>query len=213
MKQYEASPIINKLIDYRQGYFSNGWGEQFYSVVWNVESAQGFGLDIWGRIVGVGRELQVPLVTSYFGYNTSPAKSWEPFNSGTFYTGPEATQTYRLADNAYRVLILAKALSNISATDCQSLNRVLNNLFPGRGRAYVNDLGSMSIRITFEFFLEPWEESVLSASGVMPRPAGVGLSIVELPLPNVFGFAEQGDGVAPFNQGTFLSEGAVINAN
>lgn len=212
MKQYEASPVINKLLDDRSSYFNTGWGDQFYSIVWNVDTAQGFGLDIWGRIVGVGRELQIPSTDKKFGFYTG-TDSYLPFNQGTFYTGEGATDTYRLADNAYRTLILAKALSNISATDCRSLNRVINNLFPNRGRAYVNDLGSMSIRITFEFFLEPWEKSVLSASGVMPRPAGVGLSIIELPLPNVFGFAEQGEGIAPFNQGTFLSEGAVINAN
>lgn len=213
MRQYAASPTINKLIEDRKSYFDTGWGEQFYSIVWNVDTAQGFGLDIWGKIVVIGRELQIPLQTDYFGFYTAPPQSWNPFGSGTFYTGPTATQTYRLADNAYRVLILAKALANISATDSMSLNRVLQNLFPGRGRAYCNDLGSMAMRITFEFALEPWEKSVLASPGVMPRPAGVKLSIAELPLPNVFGFFEQGAGVATFNNGTFLSEGAVINAS
>ena len=212
MKQYAASPILNDLIEDRSASFATGWGDQFYSVVWNVDKAQGFGLDIWGRIVVVGRELQVPVGGKKFGFQTG-TNSYLPFNQGVFYSGDGATNTYRLTDNAYRALILTKALSNISATDCQSLNRVLNNLFPGRGRAYVNDLGSMSIRITFEYFLEPWEKSVMVASGVMPRPAGVQLQIMELPLPNVFGFAEQGGRVAPFNQGTFISEGVLTNAD
>jgi hypothetical protein len=212
MKQYAASPVLNKLIEYRSGYFSQSWVTSFYNIVWNVDTAQGFGLDIWGRIVGVGRELQVPAVVQNFGFNTTP-QSYYPFNEGTFYDGPSATQTYRLSDNSYRVLILAKALSNISATDCRSLNRVINNLFPNRGRAYVNDNRDMSIRITFEFFLQPWERAVLTAAGVMPRPAGVALSIAEIPTPNTFGFAEMGSGVAPFDSGTFLADGAVTNAN
>lgn len=29
----------------------------FYTMVWDVATAQGFGLDIWGRIVGVGRTI------------------------------------------------------------------------------------------------------------------------------------------------------------
>lgn len=212
MKQYAASPVINQLIDYRKGYFSQDWSNSFYDVVWDIDTAQGFGLDIWGRIVGVGRELQVIAEVQNFGFNTTP-QSFYPFNQGTFYDGPPATQTYRLADNSYRVLILAKALSNISATDCASLNRVINNLFEGRGRAYVNDGRDMSIRITFEFFLEPWERAVLVAQNVMPRPAGVGLKIAEIPTPNTFGFAEMGAGVAPFDSGTFLADGAVTNAN
>lgn len=208
MKQYASSPILNSLVDYRRGYFDNGWGDQFYSLVWNVDTAQGFGLDIWGKIVVVGRELQIPQ-TDYFGFTTTPNQSWSSFGEYSFYSGPEATNTYILADNAYRVLILAKALSNISATDCKSLNKVLSQLFPGRGRAWVNDLGNMQMRVTFEFALDPWERSVLNNGKVFPRPAGVMMDMLESPA-ETFGFFEAGD-CLPFNQGTFLPNGAVSN--
>ena len=211
MKQYAASPIIQEILEDSRQYFNVDWQEELFGKVWNVDTAQGFGLDIWGRIVVISRELRVPQ-GGYFGYNTAPSQSWNTFNNGTFYAGGGVTDVYRLTDQAYRVLILSKALSNISATDGKSLNLVINELFKDRGRAYVNDLGSMSMRITFEFALEPWEKSVLAAPNVLPRPAGVKLQIVELPLPNVFGFAEQGPGVAGFNYGTFLNDGNVINA-
>lgn len=212
MRQYAASPIIQKLIENTKGYFSTTWEQELFDVVWNVDTARGVGLDIWGRIVVIGRELRVEQ-SDYFGYNTGGVQSWQPFNQGSFYAGPGVTDVYRLTDNAYRVLILAKALSNISSADSKSLNRVLNELFPGRGRAYVNDLGSMSMRVTFEFPLEPWERSVLTAPNVMPRPAGVKLNIIELPLPNVFGFAEQGGNIAGFNTGTFLNDGSMTDAS
>lgn len=41
--------------------------QSFYDYVWNVDTAQGFGLDDWGKIVGVSRYLQVP-ETDYFGF-------------------------------------------------------------------------------------------------------------------------------------------------
>lgn len=208
MRQYAASPIIQKLIADRGGYFATDWQDQFYNMVWNVDTAQGFGLDIWGRIVGVGRNIKIP-ETAYFGFNAPPDQSWSPFNDESFYSGPQATSTYTLADNAYRTLILAKALSNIASTDCRSLNRIINRLFPNRGRAWVNDLGSMSMRITFEFALEPWEFTVMTNGGVMPRPAGVGVTLAQIPA-DTFGFAEAGD-AEPFNQGTFLSTGAIAN--
>lgn len=210
MKQYAASPIIRQRIANRTAYFDpTTWTNQFYDVVWNVDTAQGIGLDIWGRIVGIGRELQVS-DGEYFGFNATP-QTWAPFGQESLYAGPTVTQTYRLADPAYRVLVLAKALANIADTTPRSLNRVLQNLFPNRGRAWVNDLGNMSIRYVFEFALEPWEQSVLANGGVLPRPAGVQATIAQIPA-DTFGFAESGD-AEPFNQGTFLSTGAVTNAN
>lgn len=209
MRQYAASPVIQTLVADRASYFATGWQQDFYDVVWNVDTARGFGLDIWGRIVVIGRNVQVP-VADYFGFSTSP-QSWSSFGEDSMYSGPAATDTYVLADNAYRTLILAKALSNITATDSRSLNKVLQNLFPDRGRVWVNDLGSMSMRILFEFPLEPWEFSVLTNGGVVPRPAGVGVKIAQVPV-ETFGFSEAGD-AQPFNQGTFLSTGAVSDVN
>lgn len=211
MKQYAASPVIQQLVADRQSYFPIIWQNQFYDGVWNVDNAQGFGLDIWGRIVVIGREIQIPAV-NYLGFNAPPNQSWQPFGQASFYSGPAATTTYSLADNAYRVLILAKALSNIASTDSGSLNKVLNQLFPNRGRAWVNDLGSMAIRYVFEFALQPWERAVLIGGGALPRPAGVGATIAEIPV-MTFGFAEAGSGSQPFNQAPFLNNGAVNNAN
>lgn len=211
MKQYAASPVIQQLVADRESYFPIAWQDQFYDVVWNPRTAQGFGLDIWGRIVVIGRDIQIPIV-DYLGFTTNPEQSWAPFGQEGFYTGPAATSTFTLADNAYRVLVAAKALANISSTDSRSLNRVLDKLFPGRGRAWVNDLGSMSMRFVFEFVLESWEMAVLVNGKVLPRPAGVNATIVQIPLDS-FGFAEAGIESAPFNQGTFINNGAVTNVN
>lgn len=192
MKQYAASPVIQQLIADRDSYFPNSWQDDFYNNIWNVDTAQGVGLDIWGRIVVIGRNIQVPS-TTYFGFHVTPTETFSSFGQDSFYTGVAATNTVTLADNAYRVLILAKALSNIVQTDAKDINRVINQLFPGRGRAWVNDLGSMSMRFTFEFALEPWELAVLVSGGVLPRPAGVLAQILQLPT-DTFGFAEQGIG-------------------
>lgn len=209
MKQYAASPVIQQLISDRDSYFPNTWQDQFYDMVWNVDSAKGFGLDIWGRIVVIGRNIAIPAV-DYFGFTTTPAQSWFPFGDESFYTGPVDSLTFRLEDDAYRVLILAKALANITSTDSRSMNRVLQQLFPGRGRAWVNDLGSMSMRFVFEFALEPWEMAVLTNGSALPRPAGVGATIAQIPVES-FGFFEAGSDSQPFNQGTFINNGAVTN--
>jgi hypothetical protein len=56
----------------------------------------------------------------------------------------------------------------------------------------------------FEFPLEPWEFTVLTNGAVLPRPAGVQSDLLTLSLP-VFGFAEMGAGVEPFNVGVMMS--------
>ena len=182
MKQYAASPIMNALIDQRSEYFNTKWGDDFYSNIWNVDTARGLGLDIWGRIVVIDRNITIE-ESDFFGFSTLPVRSWKPFNQAVFYNGKKATSVFKLSDTAYRALILAKALSNISATDIPSLNKSLRSLFPGRGNAYVKQIGPMAIEYVFDFFLEPWEQSVVKFSEAMPRPAGVSVSVVDASIP------------------------------
>lgn len=188
----------------------------FYNAVWNVSTAVGFGLDIWGRIVGVGRVIPIPGTSGAFGfYNEDVPPDWQNFGrvvgstaiGGPFFAGQINTGGFSLNDNAYRTLILTKALANISATTAPALNQLIQNLFPGRGRAYVLDLGNMAMRYVFEFSLSTIERAILQNSGVLPHPAGVSVSIVVI-VSGQFGFAEQGSLVKPFNIGSFYNGGS-----
>lgn len=176
---------------------------KFYDYVWNVETAQGFGLDIWGRIVGIGRELTIS-APNYFGFNEALPDSY-PFAEQPFFAEQPATSTYLMADDGYRKLILVKALVNISATTAAAINQLLQNLFSDRGRCYVNDLGGMAMRYTFEFLLSDVEYAIVTQSGALPRPAGVQSTMIAVELPT-FGFAADS---APFGQAPFMSEGAI----
>lgn len=72
MRQYATSPIIQARVANRDSYFDpTAWQQELYDVVLNLDTAQGFGLDIWGRIVGLpnGRNLTVPVTgTKYLGF-------------------------------------------------------------------------------------------------------------------------------------------------
>lgn len=173
--------------------------DNFYDFVWNVETAQGFGLDIWGRIVNVGRYVTLPDSPDFFGF----AEGFFPFNQASFFNGqPPSSTTYRLEDEAYRRLILVKALSNISAMNAKSINTLLTNMFQDRGRCYVMDLGGMAMRYIFEFALEPYEIEVLRSSGAIPHPAGVKVTMMIVDTPT-FGFEEAGPPLTPFDEGPF----------
>lgn len=206
ISQYGTSATIRQLIDGMNAHIDPAADiEAFYDYVWNVETAQGFGLDVWGRIVNISRELRLLDDDSNFGFNEQ--EEAEPFDDGTFYVGESTSSVFKLADDAYRKLILVKALANISATNAPSLNRLLQNLFDGRGVCYVNNLGNMQFRYTFEFDLLPYEWAIITQSGALPTPAGVKAYALQVPE-SCFGFSEQEDS-EPFDQGTFIEEDAL----
>ena len=58
ISQYENSQTLYQLISNFHDYIDPTANIQaFYDLVWNVDSAQGWGLDVWGNIVGVSRTI------------------------------------------------------------------------------------------------------------------------------------------------------------
>ncbi len=174
--------------------------DAFYADVWNIATASGYGLDVWGRIVGVTRILSLSGGKT-LGFEEAGDASADPFGPSPFYGGPVASQSYALSDSAFRVLILAKAYSNISRAAIPVYNAILRQLFAGRGNAFVCDTGGMNARLTFMFALRPYELAILKQSGAFQPPTGVRFEILQ--APGCFGFAEAGGG-APFNTGIFF---------
>ncbi len=211
ISQYGQSPTIRALIDSMDGSIDPRADlDAFYTHYWNIDTATGQGLDIWGRIVGVSRLLRVDTGTDpIVGFDTGNIPyDWRTMSYGRWANNGEGTggQAFELNDTAYRILILVKALANISATNARSLNALLQNLFPNRGRVYVRDLGGMAMQFVFNFALSPVERAIVSQSGVLPHPAGVFYTIVIAPIARLFGFRNINPGsVLPFNFGVFNS--------
>lgn len=85
-----------------------------------------------------------------------------------------------LTDDAFRDAILAKALANISGTSNFDINRVLTQLFPGRGKCYVQEVSSMVIQYVFEFPLTEAEINIILYKNIIPRPSGVAFSVLQI---------------------------------
>ena len=175
ISQYATSPIIdgiigsfNAAVDQTQDF------DNLYDMVWNVLTAQGYGLDVWGRIVGVSRTLQVPSSASgpTFGFN-EPGDDWTGFGQGPFTSGGALTQNVVLSDDQFRPLVLAKAASNICDGSIPAINAILLGLFSGRGACWVADGLNMTLTWTFSFALQPIDVAVIENSGVLPNPCGV----------------------------------------
>ena len=142
LSQYANSPTIMGLIEAWDGGLDQTRNfDAFFDDVWNVDTAWGYGLDVWGRIVGITRVLQLSDVPM-FGFAESAAAGTPNvvgFNQGMFFTGINSTENYRLDDETFRRLIIGKAMSNITDDSIPSINRILMMLFPYRGNAWVSD--------------------------------------------------------------------------
>jgi hypothetical protein len=193
--QYANSPALLAIIEgMNDSIDQTARINDFVRLVWNVDTAQGYGLDVWGRIVGISRYLSIPSTEDFFGFETGgvPEHSMT-FGSGVFFAGASSSTAFALSDTAYRQLIYFKAFANIARADIPTLNRLVSKLFAGlhglyivrgyivdgyfstedTGRAYVQDLGGMQMRYVFEYDLNIYETAIINTPGLLPHPAGV----------------------------------------
>ena len=178
--QYANSPTLLSLINsFNSAVDPTEVIDDWFDNVWNIQTAQGYGLDVWGRIVGVNRVVPIPSGTTYLGFEGSGSASGNSLNQAPFYSGETTTTNYSLSDDAFRQLIMAKAAANIWDGSIPGLNMILNLLFPGQGEVYVTDGLDMTMTYTFSWALTPVQTSIVINSGVLPRPSGVALTIVQ----------------------------------
>jgi hypothetical protein len=153
----------------------------FYKRIFNILTAEGYGLDNWGRILGIARVIS---------------------DEGVSLT---------LEDEMYRLLLLYKAMANISDATAAGLNRLLGVLIAtGVGglpaRAYVLEIAPMVIRWVFEDFMSPIQLAVFNAAGTLARGAGVGWEFYAISPGKVFGF--DGQLMLTFNLAPFAPDDA-----
>ncbi|ELX9600397.1 DUF2612 domain-containing protein [Escherichia coli] len=203
LTQYSASKKLLSIIDtFNQAVSLDDFTEEFIKKVWDLTTCETFGLDMWGKIVGISRYIVAPIDSDSFGFSEADDGSTDypaPFDNSPFYGGIQETTNVRLGDDAYRTLIICKAFTNISVATIPDINKFLKILFYQRGRAYCVNHRDMTIGINFEFSLAPYEESILTNYDVTPVPSGVQVNIKQIVSP-YFGFATD---AYPFNDGTF----------
>lgn len=201
--QYAQSQKLLSVIDtFNQAMNLDDFTDEFITDIWDISTNNSYGLDVWGKIVGIGRYIISPIDSDTFGFAESNVGASDyplPFNDAPFYGGTQETTNVRLGDDAFRTLIMCKAFTNISIATIPDVNKFLKILFSGRGRSFCVNYGGMTMGITFEFALAPFEESILLNYGVVPVPSGVQLKINQM-VPPYFGFAQD---AYPFNDGTF----------
>lgn len=207
--QYAASPHIRALVDsFWEAINPEADINEIYEKMVDPDTAVGFGLDVWGRIVAIGREyLALDENTKYLGFNP-PAGVTNPrldsLNNAPFYRPVDGK--VRLADNAYRTYIFIKAMINIGTGTLASINEMLAFMFPDTKICCIH-VDTMVLRLVIQGKISEADKTALLQLPWLP--AGVGLRLYQVITPT-FGF--NGSGLEPFNCGTFATYGVIDNS-
>lgn len=215
--QYASSPKLRAIIEkFNAAMGIEGFINDFYDLIWNIDTADYYGLNVWGKIVNVSRFITVDIIEPEFGFHEAlaPVASDEdpqPFDQGTFHDGVQSTSTIELSNDAYRRLIMTKAMANITDCSIPDLNKMLRYLFSDQGQPFITDHGDMSVTYVFWFDLSASDFAIIARSGVLARATGVLATIMSYDPDATFGFSEAD--MEPFDQGVFFSQEQIRNVD
>lgn len=194
--QYSNSPHIKGIIEaYAKAIDPNAEIEDFYKKIFDPRTATGFGLDIWGVIVGASRYIEIDS-SDFWGLRGQLMKN---LNEAPFYN-EGTTDIYELDDDAFRELIFLKAYANIADSTMPTLKKILNLLYPGGAIAI--EAEHMKLRFIFlSYDLEVYSLAILKQYGLLCLGAGVGWEYYILAPTDTFGF--DGSEMETFDNGIF----------
>lgn len=173
--------------------------------VFNLPTANTFGLDVWGKILGVKRPTVNP--QNYIIDSESTLRLYNP-NTGLWHSiwlsgnmpalnvsanGIAAKYNpISLDDESYRRCLFAKLYLMYSDASIHSINEYLRLLFPHLN-AHVKETGIMEMAIVFRDTVPTDNDlTILTSDDFSPRPVGVLMNtVVENLSPNTFSFQEQ----------------------
>lgn len=203
LAQYANSPVLVKLVNGINEQLNNAQTiEDWFRIVFDLRTATGFGLDIWGKILNQSRRFQ------YVDENNQTVDVYlqgDQTFDGVSYTAEQMDEFYRSA-------LFLRAFSYISDTSLKNINDLLHFYFNVTGseekKVYAYNVGTMAIEIVFEFFMPKLEQAILM-SDLFPSPAGVQLNYRFVPKGAWLGFYDENaetpeeQPFAPFNHKPF----------
>lgn len=177
------------------------------SSILDIESSEGYGLDLIGKHVGISRVMKSFVPKNYFGWYTIEGALG--FNKGKFYRyGDSLKESSRLDDDDYRFFIKAKITKNFQDPTIDGVTDSVVYLL-GKG-AFVIDNYDMSMNIVIPAdYLSPFKLYAVKNLDILVRPIGVSYRYLVTTSQKTFGWAGV-KGAYGFNKGKFAR---LINVN
>lgn len=168
-----------------------------------VYNANGKWLDLIGNIVGVSRQVNVVIISTWFGFNDQP--NIAAFGNAPMYDGSvPLTGSSMLTDGDYRRVILAKVAKNFGDVSEPGIVTAIQNIVNSND-VTIQSMGNASFRVYIGDVLDENTRHLFGSVDIIPRAAGVKLDgLYYRPRPETFGFADQG--LQGFGVGSFVEE-------
>lgn len=172
---------------------------EFYDTCFNIYTANSAGLDNWGLILGITRNIYVPNFTKFFSFNnkTNPypvvsGTGAQSFNFGGFNSGNTVFQP--VDDYLFRAMLLLRYQTLTCNMSILQITNILNIFFINLAKfqntvntqivSVQDNLVQMSITYTFAQTLPPQIRAIFGGYplniNLLPKPMGVKAIIVQL---------------------------------
>lgn len=172
--QHDNAQALRTLIEKKQDWYNTNqrdFWEHWYRDVFDVDTANDFGLAVWGRILDVSLGLQVDATVGipHFGFGVYH----QNFNNGPFARATSGEQA--LSTDQKRLIIRLRYYQLISRGTVTDINEAMARIFGDLGQVYVRDPLDMS-KITYVFKFTPSSRVrlILDRMNLLVRPSGIG---------------------------------------
>lgn len=177
--QYNEAVNLQAIVKNKQAWYDSNqtqFWENWYRDVFNLQTANIFGLSVWSIILGqpivfnnAANPGQIP-----WGFGTNNVD----FTQGNFAGG--AGGSYALPLSAARILLQLRAFQLVSSGTVPEINRMLAYVFKNYGPAWLIDNHDMTQTYMFDFTLTADLIYIFNNIDILPRPAGVSSTYVEV---------------------------------
>lgn len=214
--QYNEAPVLQSLLTQKQDWYNLNQSQfwlDWYNNVFNLVTANAFGLAVWARILNVPLYINYdpePPETPIWGFNTPGATTGNVnFGNGNF---SNRGDIIFLSPEEQRFILRLKYYKLTSRQSPPEINKFLDFLLrtsnlpsQGFGRVWVEDNFNMTMTYRFTFTPSTLFLQVLQDLDVLPRPAGVSYNIVVTTyLAWGFNTVADGTGNQNFGNGNFV---------
>lgn len=199
--QYNEAENLLRMLQSKSDWYDQNqkaFWENWYRDVFDLRTANQFGLIIWGIILGLQLYVNTPpdLTKPTFGFAGSGGTN---FDNGNF--TDTTGSSYLLPVDIQRRALQLRYLQLTSSGTVPETNRAMKRIFGDLGRVYLRDYGNMTQAYIFLFPIPADLKYLFDNYDILPRPAGVLSNYVDATI-NHFGFAPFG---LNFDNGNFGS--------
>jgi hypothetical protein len=197
--QYNDAANLQGILNAKASWYDTNqteFWENWYDNVFNLATANEFGLAVWSIILGFPLFFNTaPIVSgSIFGFDEQTG-----FNFDNSNFGDNNGNTYELPIGTKRIALQLRYFQLTSSGTVPEINRMLKYVFSGLGAAWIEDYHDMTQGYIFDFPLTADLRYLFDNYDILPRPAGVSSAYFDATVPH-WGFAT---GDLNFDNGNF----------